>query len=120
MPGNETLGWRVRRLRQERKLSQVQLAKEAGCSQGTISDLERNRYPEQLGSTLVGVARALRTTGLYLRTGDDRYRWPESVDEREAILLEIDRNLTPENQAALLGAAKGLLATQPKGPNRRQ
>jgi len=82
--------------------------------------VERDRYPEQLGSTLLGMAKALRTTGLYLKTGDDRYRWPEAVDEREAMLLELDRNLTPDNQAALLAAAQAFLSTQPRGPNRKQ
>ena len=120
MSKDETLGDRVRRLRVAAKKSQTQLGKEAGCSQGTISDLERDRYSEALSGTLLGVAKALRTTGLYLKTGDDRYRWPESVDEREAELLEIDRNLTPTNQAALMAAAKAFLANQPKGPNRKQ
>jgi len=48
----ETIGQRVRRLRLAQKKRQTQLAKEAGCSQVTVSDVERDRYPEQLGSTL--------------------------------------------------------------------
>lgn len=51
------LSQNLKRLRKERNLSQVQLAKKAGCSQTTISDIERARNTST--KELADIAKAL-------------------------------------------------------------
>ncbi len=63
----ETIGERVERLRIEAELSQEQLARAAGVSQGTISQQES--IPTRKSKHLDKIANALSTTVEYLVTG---------------------------------------------------
>lgn len=58
---NETIGNRVKRMRQKLDISQEKLASESGCSSSTITRMERGlTVPDT--DTLDGIARALGTT----------------------------------------------------------
>ncbi len=67
MVAMETIGERVRRLREEMRLSQGRLAKLAQVTPSVISDLERGRQKASRKIDLI--AAALGTTPSYLRTG---------------------------------------------------
>lgn len=89
---------RVKRLREERGLSQGQLATYGGMSQSYISDIESGKRPNVGGGKLVGLAKALRTNVDYLlgRTDDPRpsdTRWsdlPEAKRRLIDMLLALD------------------------------
>jgi len=65
----ETLGTRLKALRQKRKLSQARLASMAGVSQGTIGNIESD--VRGYGESIVDIAKALETTPAYLRLETD-------------------------------------------------
>lgn len=53
-----TLGNRIRNYRVESGMTQIELAKKAGLSQGYLSDLEKNRFNPTV-TTITGIAVAL-------------------------------------------------------------
>lgn len=63
-----TIGERIRALRQARRLSQAQVARAAGITPQAVSDLETGKT--QNPAYLSELARALGTTAEYLRYGD--------------------------------------------------
>lgn len=56
------MGYRIRELREARKMTQAELAKKSGISRGTISALEQNTMRETTTKTLVCIAKALDST----------------------------------------------------------
>ena len=54
--------YRVRQIREERKMSQEELEKKSGISRQTISAIENNRAGEVKIGTLMAIANALETT----------------------------------------------------------
>lgn len=61
----ETQGERLKRLREEKKLSQTKLASAADVSQGTIGNLEAGT--RSYGKSIVGIAQALGVSADYLQ-----------------------------------------------------
>lgn len=53
-----TLGNRIKNYRVERGMTQIELAKKAGLSQGYLSDLEKNRF-NPTTPIIIGIAVAL-------------------------------------------------------------
>ena len=64
----ETLGERVKRLREERNMTQQQLADKAGVGQSTVNGIEKGAR-QKMPSSLVEIAHALRVDAYYLKTG---------------------------------------------------
>lgn len=62
-----TIGERIRALRQARRLSQAQVARAAGITPQAVSDIETGKT--QNPAYLSELARALGTTAEYLRAG---------------------------------------------------
>ena len=56
------MGYRIREVREERKMTQEELAKKSGVSRGTISALENGTIRTTTTRTLVRLAKALGTT----------------------------------------------------------
>ena len=56
------MGYRIRELREARKMSQTELAQKSGVSRGTISALENNIVRETTTKTLLKIAKALDST----------------------------------------------------------
>lgn len=54
--------YRVRQIREEKKMSQEELEKKSGISRQTISAIENNRAGEVKIGTLMAIANALETT----------------------------------------------------------
>lgn len=63
-----TIGQRIRALRQARRMNQTQVARAAGITPQAVSDLETGKT--QATGYLSELARALGTTAEYLRYGD--------------------------------------------------
>ena len=56
------MGYRIKELRKEKKMSQEELAKKSGVSRTTIVNLEKGNDKTVLTSTLLNIATALDTT----------------------------------------------------------
>ena len=56
------IGEILRKHRKKLQLTQIQLAEEAGTTQGHISDIENGNVPRMSGDIIVRLARALQTT----------------------------------------------------------
>ncbi len=56
------MGYRIKNLREEKRLTQEQLAKKAGVSRVTIALLESKENYDTTTKTLVKIAKALDTT----------------------------------------------------------
>ena len=66
----ETEALRLKRLRKNEKLTQQQLAEKAGCSTGTIGNIESGL--RGYGESVVRIARALEVTPEYLQLITDQ------------------------------------------------
>lgn len=103
-----SMGKRIKALRIEKKMSQMQLAKKAGISQPVISDYENDLVKDYRAHILMKLAAALETTPEYLVTGKgEKNIFTVSATNRE--LVSIIEQLTPDAKAALLLAAKAML-----------
>lgn len=80
-----TLGNRIRTLRKSHGLSQPALAKKAGVTQSTISDLENDKKSTS-ADNLMAIAKILKTSQEYLLTGEH----PERMDAMDKI-IEFER-----------------------------
>lgn len=56
------MGYRIKELRQEKKMSQEELAEKSGVSRTTISNIENGTDKTVMSSTLMNLAKALETT----------------------------------------------------------
>ena len=56
------MGYRLREIREERKMTQEELEEKSGVSRQTISAIENNRVKNVMGGTLLSLANALGTT----------------------------------------------------------
>jgi transcriptional regulator with XRE-family HTH domain len=90
----------LRRIREQRGLSQTQLAEAAGCSQPTISKLEKGEKNVTL-DMLESIARALRVEPWELFGIDDfRQRFLDALSrapesKRQAVLLLLEESAAP-------------------------
>ena len=87
-----TFGQRVREARKEAKLTQPQLAKAAGLSQTTISDIERGRNSGS--SEVTSLARALNVTPEWLAEGRLPKRIISIVGETEPLVPQFSAEIT--------------------------
>lgn len=56
------MGYRVKEIREERKMTQEQLEEKSGISRQTISAIENNRVKNVSAGTLIALANALGTS----------------------------------------------------------
>ena len=56
------MGYKIKELREEKRMTQDELANKAGVSRQTINAIENNRYSNVLAGTLAAIAAALDTT----------------------------------------------------------
>jgi len=56
------MGYRVKELREEKGLTQEELAKRCGVSRQSISAIEKNKVEQVKSGTLIAIAEALETT----------------------------------------------------------
>lgn len=56
------MGYRLKEVREEKKMTQEELERKSGVSRQTISAIENNRYNQVMSGTLIALAKALGTT----------------------------------------------------------
>lgn len=82
----ETFGARVKRLREERKLDQAQLASAVGYSQSTISNIERGR--NRSSRATIRLAAFFRVTPQYLESGKEGGMPPPPISAQPATVVD--------------------------------
>jgi transcriptional regulator with XRE-family HTH domain len=95
-PDLDTVGGRVAFLRELKGWSGAELARQAGCSQPSVWELEKNKTGEVSARLLWAVAAALETTPEYL--------WSGELDPQEATLLAAFRKLPADERPPVLRA----------------
>ncbi len=95
-PSRASIGGRLKQVRQEKGLSQSELAREAGCSPGLVGQIEQEKIQPSLG-TLEKMAKALDISPCYFIAGE------EDMERLLGLLTPEVRNLLlePEVQAVL-------------------
>jgi transcriptional regulator with XRE-family HTH domain len=109
-----TPGQRIKAVRDERELSQAQLAKSAGITQPSLSDIERGETKGEglKAKTLLGIARALGLTTRWILTGKGEKYADKALSEQEESLLGLFESLSGSNRSAVLATALALYRTQ--------
>lgn len=104
MSGMPTVGSRVRALRKKRGLTQVQLARAVGITQGSLSLIETDATQVPAGETLAALCKVLRTTPDFLIAGGGD---PDSIDAaiQEHELVHLWRSLPEAGRQMVLDAA---------------
>lgn len=94
---------RVRNLREERGLTQLDLSRATGLSQATISRIESGEFKNLRGETLTKLSIALRVTTDYLLGRSDAAvpQHPFGIDLGARALLRIFEGLDEENKRTL-------------------
>ena len=60
--GGVNLGYKIKEMREQKGMTQEELAIKSGISRGTISALENGTFHNVMSSTLIKLAKALNTT----------------------------------------------------------
>jgi transcriptional regulator with XRE-family HTH domain len=107
------IGRRVRARRNELGLKQGDLARLVGITQPSLSLIESGDTKSLRGTTLVGLARALKTSTRWIMTGKGPHEVDPQLSAQEEELLQIFINLTDQNRKALLATGKALEGAQP-------
>lgn len=103
------LGSRVSALRKDKKLTQDELAKLVGVTQGAIAQIENNMRKTISAPTLLKLAAALEANPEWILTGKgDPKAMPQVSQESTTELVGLFEGMTEANKAALLAAAKAL------------
>lgn len=94
-----SIGGRIRYLMDRRKIKQTELAAKIGVTQAAISNLVTDASRSPSASTLLSIARALRSNPPWILRceGDPDHRM-EMVDPNEARLLGIWRSMESDQQ----------------------
>ena len=90
--------------RKQAGLTQLQLSRQSGVSQGAISDIETGRTSAGYGSTLLALAAALKVDLNWLQCGEGKPFATSHLDDRATLHALVDQ-LSPEQ----VTIAKGLI-----------
>lgn len=108
------VGQRLRDIRERRKLTQEQLARDAGVTQPSISELETGETKEISGPVLISISRALKINPIWLMTGEgqEELNIVLHASERGRRILEVFEESNDQAKATLFQVANAL--AQPK------
>jgi transcriptional regulator with XRE-family HTH domain len=103
----ETIGQRIKRLREQSGLSQRALAKLCGCSSPAISDVENGHSATPSAKVLIKMCEVFSKSQRYILFGEDGDVTIPSKDDQ--ILLEKLASLSPTQRQLVLGTIDALL-----------
>ena len=112
------LGGRIKTLRKALGLTQVQLAKTAAITQGSLSSIEQSDTKELKAGTILALAKALGTSPEWLKTGEGPPTEAERPTPDESEALHLFRALPPERRAEWLRHGRFLLSESTGKPSR--
>lgn len=111
MSSPREIGQRIRLTRQERRITQEELASAVGVSRSAVAQWETGRSGQITGN-LARIAQVLGVGVEYLMQGAPGATTPEPTTGDEIAMLRLYRDCTPEDRQILLRTARRL-ATRP-------
>lgn len=115
-----TIGARIKKFRELRKLTQAQLARLIGITQPSMSEIETGETRELMAETLLRISAALKVNPFHLFSGKGPIEMRYVVDSQEAETVVLCRLLTEVNREHWLSIGKSLLDTQPPSPDQAE
>ena len=109
MSDSQAIGERIRLARQERGLTQEQLAEAVGVTRSAVAQWETGRAGQVTGN-LSRIAAVLAVGVEYLMFGDDKVAPQRATRGDELAILRLYRDCTPADQQLLLRTARRLAA----------
>lgn len=106
------LGARIKRRREELGLQQIDLARRVGISQPSLSNIESGKTKSLRAATLVGLARALKTTTRWIMTGRGPHEEDPILTEEDARMFEAWLSLTDNNRKTAILLVESLADSQ--------
>jgi transcriptional regulator with XRE-family HTH domain len=105
-----TIGDRIKRVRKLNELNQVDFACKIGVSQGTLSELEQDKYKPST-ETVMAIRDQFKTNLHWLLYGtiesdDERTSYDIQIDAREISIIENLRKLKWEDQEDIIDFMK--------------
>jgi transcriptional regulator with XRE-family HTH domain len=114
MPLNDTVGKRIRQIREERGWTQDQLAENVNVSRSAVAQWETDRVGQVRGN-LTRVAEVLDISVEYLLYGHDKRAPLSAGTGDELALLRLYRECDTDDQAFLLRTARRLAKAATEG-----
>ncbi|NHC43217.1 helix-turn-helix transcriptional regulator [Bacillus sp. MM2020_1] len=102
-----TLGQRIKNIRKRNKLNQVEFAKIIGVSQGTLSELEQDKYNPSI-ETIFSIYKDFKVDleWLLISSNEDnnsKDTYVSKAEGKEVELLTLFRKLQAEDQDEIIG-----------------
>lgn len=102
-----TLGQRIKNVRKRNKLNQIEFAKIIGVSQGTLSELEQNKYNPSI-ETIISIHNKFKVDIEWLiinqnEEDNSEVTYVSKAEGREVELLTLFRKLTAGDQDEIIG-----------------
>lgn len=114
-----SVGERLQWLLIVRRTTQTAVASEAGVSQSTVANLISNARKQPNAETLLGLARALRTSPEFLLFGaGDPLRTSLEIDDEESTLLLKFRGMS-QRERMLLSSFMDIMLSPTRSPVER-
>jgi transcriptional regulator with XRE-family HTH domain len=107
MSTSQDIGTRIRAARQQRSLTQDELADQVGVSRSAVAQWETGRTGQVTGN-LSRIAGVLEINVEYLLYGDDKRAATEVRQGDELALLRLYRECEPDDRQMLLRTARRL------------
>jgi transcriptional regulator with XRE-family HTH domain len=108
MSDSQAIGDRIRQARQERNLTQEQLADAVGVTRSAVAQWETGRAGQVTGN-LSRIAAILEVGVEHLMFGDDKVAPQRATRGDELAMLRLYRDCAPADQQLLLRTAKRLV-----------
>jgi len=109
MSDSQAIGERIRLARQERGLTQEQLAEAVGVTRSAVAQWETGRAGQVTGN-LSRIAAVLEVGVEYLMFGDDKAAPQHATRGHELAMLRLYRDCAPSDQQLLVRTARRLAA----------
>ncbi|HWO76945.1 MAG TPA: helix-turn-helix transcriptional regulator [Bacillus sp. (in: firmicutes)] len=100
-----TLGQRIKYVRKSNKLNQIEFAKIIGVSQGTLSELEKDKYKPSI-ETIISIYEVFKVDLEWLLVNSTQFTedtYIKKVEDKEGELLRIFKLLSVDDQDEILG-----------------
>jgi transcriptional regulator with XRE-family HTH domain len=96
-----TLGERIKRIRKTNQLNQIDFANIIGVSQGTLSELEQDKYKPSM-DTLIAIYNNFKVDLQWLIIGSAQHSYSIILSEKEDKLNSVFRKLNTDDQDEII------------------
>lgn len=96
-----TLGERIKGIRKANQLNQIEFANMIGASQGTLSELEQDKYKPSV-DILIAIKTEFKVDLEWLIIGSAQYTHSINLNEKENKMISVFRKLNNDNQDEII------------------